>query len=220
MIAFFDFDKTLISINSGTLWVKREVKGGFMTKWDAVRASAWMFQYHLGFVNLESAVKEIVGSLRGTKEAELCARINAFYADEVRALYRPGARRVIDEHRAAGEKLVILTSASCYMADHVSKELSFHDVLANRFEVDEAGVYTGRSHGEMIYGEGKLRVAREYADRAGVPLAKCAFYTDSIADVSLMEVVGKPVAVNPDPRLRKHAKKRGWAIADWGLPGL
>jgi phosphoserine phosphatase len=34
--------------------------------------------------------------------------------------------------------------------------------------------------------------------------------------VTLLEQVGRPVAVNPDPRLRRVARRRKWAIVDWG----
>jgi len=51
-----------------------------------------------------------------------------------------------------------------------------------------------------------------------VRLSDCAFYTDSFSDVPVLEAVGQPVAVNPDPRLRRRANKRGWRIVDWGTP--
>ena len=219
MIAFFDFDKTLISINSGSLWVKRELKLGFLSWWDAIRASLWIAQYQIGFVELDKGVRAIIASLEGSRESELRNRVDTFYAEQVRGLYRPGARPVIEEHRKAGDKLVLLTSTSIYMAEAVARELAFDDTLCNRFEVDAAGVYTGRPLGEICYGRGKLTIARSYAERLGVDLGACAFYTDSMADSSLLEEVGRPVAVNPDPRLRRLARARGWQIADWGLPG-
>jgi HAD superfamily hydrolase (TIGR01490 family) len=126
---------------------------------------------------------------------------------------------VIEDHRSRGEKLVLLTSTSIYMAEAVSKELGFDDALCNRFEVDASGLYTGRPLGEICYGKGKLTLARAYAEQHGTDLQACAFYTDSMADSSVLEVVGRPVAVNPDPRLKRLARARGWPVADWGLPG-
>ena len=66
-------------------------------------------------------------------------------------------------------------------------------------------------------GEGKYHVSKEWADANDVDLAQCYFYTDSMSDVLLMEKVGFPVAVNPDSRLRAHAKEKGWEIMDWGI---
>jgi HAD superfamily hydrolase (TIGR01490 family) len=218
-IAFFDFDKTLIAINSGSLWVQRELKYGFLSWWDALQASMWILQYQIGFVDLDKGVRRIIGSLAGSREEELRARVEGFYAEQVRGLYRPGARPVVEEHRKSGDKLVLLTSTSIYMAEAVARELGFEDSLCNRFEVDEQGVYTGRPLGEICFGKGKLTLARAYAEQHGVDLQACSFYTDSIADSCVLEAVGRPVAVNPDPRLKRLARTRGWPVADWGLPG-
>jgi HAD superfamily hydrolase (TIGR01490 family) len=217
-IAFFDFDKTLIAVNSGLLWVKRELRLGFLSWWDALRASAWIVRYQLGFVNLEAGVRMIIQSLEGSREDELRTRVRSFYEEQIKSLYRPGGKEMIERHRGQGDRLVLLTSASSYLAEEVARELAFEDVLCNRFEVDEGGLYTGRPLGEICYGAGKLLLARAYADGRGVALERCAFYTDSMADLPLLDAVGEPVAVNPDPRLRRLAVQRGWKVADWGEP--
>ncbi len=122
---------------------------------------------------------------------------------------------MVEEHRAKGEQVVLLTSASIYLSEQIQEELSLDGLLCNRFEVDNQGIFTGRPQGEICYGQGKLVHAQAYAKAQGAKLEDCAFYTDSMADLSVMEVVGRPVAVNPDPRLKRHAKRRGWSIEDW-----
>jgi HAD superfamily hydrolase (TIGR01490 family) len=219
MIAFFDFDRTLIAINSAPLWVKSELKLGHLSKWDAMKASLWIMQYHLGFAEMDTVVREIIEKMRGWKEVDFSARVSTFYTEQIRTQYRPKAKTVLTEHRHKGEKLVLLSSTSIYMAERIVMELELDDMLCNRFEVDAGGLYTGKPLGEICYGKGKLTMARAYAERHKVDLANCAFYTDSMADSSVLEVVGRPVAVNPDPRLKRLARARGWPVADWGLPG-
>lgn len=215
-IAFFDLDKTLITVNSASLWIRQELREGYMSKLDALRATGWLIQYQLGFVNLDEAVKAIVESMRGTREAELAARVERFHREQIRGLYRPRAKAVVEQHRASGDRLALLTSGSNYLADLVAEELRLEDVLCTRFEVDASGQYTGRPLGEVCFGAGKLRAAQKRAVELGTDLRDCAFYTDSMADLPLLEVVGKPVAVNPDPRLRWVARRRGWPVHDWG----
>ena len=217
-LAFFDLDRTLISINSGNAWLKREIVDRQISAFEALRAATWLAQYHFGFADLEHAVEETIRGLAGKREDELRARVDAFYDETIRHLYRPGARPVIERHRARGDRLVLLTSASCYLAEIVREELQFDDVLSNRFEVDARGVFSGRPLGELCFGPGKRRVAEAYVARVGTTLASSTFYTDSMADAVLLEVVGHPVAVNPDPRLAKLAERRGWPIEDWGTP--
>src|SRR2546428_9276055 len=70
-IAFFDFDKTLIATNSGKLWVKRELRLGYLTKLQALQASLWIAKYHLGFAQVQGAVAKAISMLAGTRERDL-----------------------------------------------------------------------------------------------------------------------------------------------------
>jgi HAD superfamily hydrolase (TIGR01490 family) len=217
-LALFDFDKTLIATNSGSLFIRSELRAGHINGWQAFRAMAWMAQYHLGFVALESAVARAISSLEGSTEHALRERSTAFYEREVKGLYRPRALEVLEGHRAAGDALVLLTASSSYVSDLVARDLRLAAVLCNRFEVDGGGIYTGRTVGGLCFGAGKLAHAQAYADAQGQTLSDAAFYTDSFSDLPVMLAVGRPVAVNPDQRLRREAVRRGWEIVDWSLP--
>ncbi|MCY1076618.1 HAD family hydrolase [Archangium lansingense] len=218
-IAFFDLDKTLLAVNSGSLWIRRELALGHITRWQALRASYWLVRYHLGFVSMQDALVQAIAHLQGTGEQPVRERTVRFYEELVRSQYRPGALRALEEHRSAGHRLVLLTSSSGYMSELVARDLGLDATLCNRFEVDAAGIYTGRPLGEVCFGEGKRSYAQAYASEADVPLSACAFYTDSYSDLPVMEVVGRPVAVHPDRRLRREALRRGWPVVDWGSPG-
>jgi HAD superfamily hydrolase (TIGR01490 family) len=218
-IAFFDLDKTLLAVNSGSLWIRRELALGHITRVQAMRATLWLARYHMGFVPMQDALVQAMSHLQGTDEQPIRERTIRFYEELVRSQYRPGALRAVEEHRSAGDRLVLLTSSSGYMAELVARDLTLDAVLCNRLEVDAAGVYTGRPLGEVCFGDGKRSYAQAYASQAGVPLSACAFYTDSYSDLPVMEVVGRPVAVHPDRRLRREALRRGWPVVDWGAPG-
>lgn len=215
-IAFFDLDKTLISRNSATLWIRFELAAGRVTRWQAMQALGYVVRYSLGAVDIEHAIRQSVVHIAGQPEDELRARAERFYEALVRPLYRPGGRAVIEAHRAAGDRLVLLTSSSNYVSARVAEELALHEYLCNRFEVDGAGRYTGRPVEPLCYGAGKLLLATRCAATHGIALGDCAFYTDSIADRPLLEAVGEPVAVHPDPQLRRLARRRGWPIHAWG----
>ncbi len=218
-IAFFDFDETLIVGNSGHLWIRRELRAGHITPLQALQAGAWMFRYRLGFASLEDALQKAIGSLKGAPEQLIRERTRAFYEEEVRQLYRSGAREALEEHRRRGDEVVLLTASSLYLSELVAQDLGLDAVLCNRFEIDAAGLHTGRPVGEVCFGAGKLRHALAHAAERGVPLGLCTFYTDSYSDLPVLERVGRPVAVNPDRRLRRIAQQRGWEIARWGGPG-
>jgi HAD superfamily hydrolase (TIGR01490 family) len=217
-IAFFDLDRTLIAANSGVLWLKSELRLGRISRLQAALASLWVARYHLGFVGMEHGIRRAIGSLAGSAEGELQERTTAFYESEVRSLVRPGARRALEAHRLAGDKLVLLTSSSRYMSELVARDLLLDEVLCNHFEVDPHGNYTGKPQGQLCFGPGKLTHAEACAQKLGADLSQCAFYTDSYSDLPVLAVVGRPVAVNPDFRLRRAALQRGWEVVDWGMP--
>lgn len=214
-VAFFDLDRTVLSVNSATGWLRREVRLGFVNRRTALRASWSVVKYQVGAANLEDAVRSAIASLEGDEEAAIRARTRAFWEEEVVQTIRPGARAAMAEHKAAGEEVVLLTSSSSYMSELAAEALPLDAWLCNRFEVVD-GRFTGASAVEpLCFGAGKVHHAREYAAARGVQLADCAFYTDSMSDAPLLEVVGRPVVVDPDPRLARLARRRGWALVDW-----
>ncbi len=214
-LALFDLDRTLISVNSGKLWVQRELSLGYVSRWQAMRAAAWISGYHLGFTRLEQVVLDAIATLEGATEEQIRERTEAFYAEMVAATYRPGARGVVSRHKEQGDIVALLTTSSNFLCAPVQRELGIEHALCNRFEVRE-GTFTGKPDGPICFGAGKLHHARAFAEAQGLPLEEASFYTDSVSDLPVLEVVKTPVAVNPDPRLRRIAKQKGWEIVDWG----
>ncbi|MFZ9888091.1 MAG: HAD family hydrolase [Myxococcota bacterium] len=214
-IAFFDLDRTLLAVNSAKLWLRREMRAGNLSLVDAARGAAWMGLYHLGFGNIERAIDSAVATLHGVPEERVRARTSAFFHDEVKLHLRPGAADAIAAQRAKGRRIILLTSSSSYLSEDVCQLLSLDGFSANRFEVDVHGHFTGKVLRPLCYGPGKREHAEEHARKWGVGLEECAFFTDSYSDLSVLEVVGEPVVVHPDPRLRREARRRGWPIVSW-----
>ena len=214
-IAFFDLDKTLIAVNSARLWVRSELREGHISRTQAVVATSWMVRYALGAARLDEAVRAAIAALEGEEEAVIRDRTHRFFDREVARLVRPGAHTALAQHRADGELCVLLTSSSSYMSEKTVDLLELDGALCNRFEVVD-GLFTGAPLEPLCFGPGKVDHARTYADARGVSLDDCAFYTDSASDSPLLELVGRPRVVAPDPRLKRRARKRGWPIEDWG----
>jgi hypothetical protein len=67
----------------------------------------------------------------------------------------------------------------------------------------------------MVHGPEKAVRVRELAESRGVDLARSYAFSDSVNDLPLLELVGNPVAMNPDRRLRAEARRRGWQVLDF-----
>jgi HAD superfamily hydrolase (TIGR01490 family) len=215
VIAFFDLDKTLLAVNSAKLWIRRELRDGYISRVQALRAAGWVAAYGLGFSDIEKAIGRAIATLEGQREEEINARTLAFYEEDVAPTYRPGAAAALDEHREKGDLLVLLTSSSNYLSAPVAEHLGLDGYLCTRFEVVD-GVFTGQPRLPLCYGPGKIDHARAFASERGVSLDDCAFYTDSHSDLPMLEVVGAPRVVHPDPRLARVAAARDWPVLDWG----
>lgn len=215
-IAFFDLDKTLLSFNSASRWVRSELRLGHLSLRQALAAFGWIARYHLGFADIETGLRAAITTLAGEREAAIEARTLVFYEREIRGRVRPGALPVLRQHRDQKDDLVLLTSSSPYLSTPVVAELGLDGFLCTRFAVDADGRFTGASAGPLCFGAGKVVHAEAYATERGVALEACAYYADSMADVAMLQAVGHPVAVNPDPRLRLLARERGWKVVDWG----
>jgi phosphoserine phosphatase len=77
------------------------------------------------------------------------------------------------------------------------------------------GVYTGRLVGDMLHGPAKAEAVKALAEREGLDLGRCSAYSDSVNDLPMLGLVGDPCAINPDPRLRAHAREHDWRIRDY-----
>jgi HAD superfamily hydrolase (TIGR01490 family) len=119
----------------------------------------------------------------------------------------------VREHQGAGDVVALLTGGTRYLNDWLAADLGIEHILASRLEVRD-GRFTGKPDGRLCYAKGKVEHAERFAEERGVDLSASWYYADSITDVAMLERVGHPVVVNPDPRLRVEAKRRGWPIVD------
>ena len=157
-----------------------------------------------------------VSTYGGMEASLLRAQTLAWFNEEVLPRTRPGARAVLERHRAAGSRCVLASSTSQFAAEAACAAYGLHDSVSSSLEVDAAtGILTGRIAG-LAFGRAKAARVRDWAVRHKVPLSRCTFYSDSIADAPLLAEVGTPVCVNPDRRLRALAAQRGWRVEDWG----
>lgn len=214
--AFFDMDNTLLSESSSLLMVRYLRSQGHLTAQQMLIVIAILLRYKLGLLDIPTLMRRLVADLAGRPEAERIAFSQRWFKEQLVHYVAPRAREFLEKHRRAGHRLAIITASPNYTADPLAAfvEIAKSDVLATRFEVRD-GVFTGRVVEPMCFGEGKRYWAEQYAATHGVDLAASYFYTDSIDDLPLLEVVGHPVAVNPDKPLRRLALQRGWPIVQF-----
>jgi HAD superfamily hydrolase (TIGR01490 family) len=213
--AFFDVDHTVLRVNSGTLWMKYLRRRGEIGRLELARAGVWALLYKLAVLDMDTLARRLVADLEGQSVDEMRAKADAWWHAEVRATIAPKALAAIEEHRQRGELCVLLTGGSQFVAEPLMHELKLDGALCSQIEHDGAR-FTGKFIEPLCFGHGKIHWAERWASEQGVDLARSSFYTDSYNDLPMLERVGLPVVVNPDVRLGRVARRRGWPIHNWG----
>jgi HAD superfamily hydrolase (TIGR01490 family) len=213
--ALFDMDRTLLSQETASLYVRYQRRIGEASARDLARTLAWVAQYTLGVLDHAAVARKVVRTLEGMPENQMAARCDEWFQKDVERFITDGGRVAVARHLAAGDTCAIVTGASLYASRPLASRLGIPHVVASVFEVDDRGFFTGRTEPPLCLGEGKLERALAFVKARGLGLEDAAFYTDSISDLPLLERVGEPVVVNPDPRLARVARRRGWPIERW-----
>jgi HAD superfamily hydrolase (TIGR01490 family) len=123
---------------------------------------------------------------------------------------------LIDEHRAAGRDVVLVSASGSELVEPIAGMLGADEVIATRMVVED-GRYTGEV-AFYAYGENKAAAIRDLAAARGYRLEDSYAYSDSATDIPMLASVGHPIAVNPDRALRREAAARGWPILDFTQP--
>jgi HAD superfamily hydrolase (TIGR01490 family) len=212
--AFFDLDRTLVSCNTGRLFLKDLRRRGEISVGRALRAMGWLARYHFSLMDVDAMAQKILYGMRGWSEHEFAERCLRVVEDDVLPLLLPAALRKIEHHREQGHVLAILSTSPTYMTRPVARVLGIDDVLSTQLEV-ESGQFTGRVIEPACFGAGKVHWAEAFGRSHNVDLDQSWFYTDSYSDMPMLERVGHRCIVNPDPRLRRTAHKRGWPVENW-----
>jgi alcohol-forming fatty acyl-CoA reductase len=154
---------------------------------------------------------------KGLPAGELRDQARASLSDFILPRLRHDAVRRIRAHRARGDRVVLLTGALDFLVEplrHLADEL-----IAARL-TERRGAFTGELTEPPLTADGRASTAARLAAEAGFELADCHAYGDSISDLPMLELVGHPVAINPDFRLAREAHRRNWPVLEWGTePG-
>ena len=205
--ACFDLDRTLISDYS----VKAFFLEGVRSRALSIRGLAAQFvalcRYRFGRLDYHGAMGATLKDLANMPEADLMALGERAFRRRVAAMIYTEARTLVAEHRRLGHWLVLVTSATRAQAAPVAASLSIADLRCTEMQASY-GLLTGEF--TPCHGEAKRRVVLDWLAEEGMDASRTYFYSDSDDDLPLLEVVGKPVAVNAKPRLAEISAERRW----------
>ncbi len=217
--AFFDFDGTLFH---GSTWrgiVLHHRTTGINKMWLQVFLYSHLALYPLFKVGLLTRItyyrlwaKNMSWTLKGLTVAQAEKVYQWLWENYVKSRLRPEILSLWEKHRNEGCKLIIISGSFEPFIELVGEHLGADAVIGTELEVKD-GRLTGKIKGPLCFGEGKLKKLKTFlASYPDLNLSKSYAYGDSIYDLPLLEIVGNPVAVYPDPELAAYAERKGWPI--------
>lgn len=211
-LAIFDLDNTLIAGDSDYSW------GEFLVSQNIVDPALYKEMNDRFYADYEAGCLDIFAYLEFS--AEPLTRLsmdtleklhNIFMQTIIFPMRLKKAEELIKHHRLAGDRLLVITSTHRFIVEPICKSLGIDDVIATELEIIN-GAYTGKVTGTPTFKEGKVKRFNQWLKEQNERNNNSYFYSDSINDLPLLLEVANPVAVDPDPVLRKEAESRQWGI--------
>lgn len=217
--AFFDLDKTIIATSSAFAFGKEFLHNGMITRqeaWDLYLSKAQYMLMGQSSEKMDSTRDALAQMVAGWDVKD----IQRITRDTLREVVAPAiyaeARQLIDDHVAAGHHVIIISASAKILVEPIAEELGVDTVVAT-----EMAIENGKLTGEITHylkGDAKAEAVRQFAAEHGFDLDNSYAYSDSATDIPMLELVGNPVAVNPDRALKKHALTNGWQARTFKNP--
>jgi HAD superfamily hydrolase (TIGR01490 family) len=215
-LALFDLDGTLLAGDTDVLWCAFLVEEGILDRATFGAANREVAErYERGAIAAEEFAGFYAATFAGRSAAAWAPLRERFVAAVIAPRIGAAARALVAQHRAAGDRLVLTTATNRFLIEPIAASLGIAELVATELEVGADGDFSGRTSGTVNMSAGKVARLASWLASRGEPsstLDAAVFYSDSINDLPLLEAVGTPVAVDPDPRLRDEALRRGWRI--------
>jgi len=216
--AFFDLDNTVVRGASIFYLAMGLARRKFFTTRDVVKFARNQVMFRVYGSEDAIAVADLtemaLGFVQGHPVSEVVTMGREIFDERIAAKVYPRTIAVARAHLDAGQRVWLVSAAPVELATIIAKRLGLTGALGTVSEIRK-GVYTGKLVGRPLHGPAKAEAVKALAEREGLDLARCSAYSDSSNDIPMLSLVGDPCAVNPDRKLRRHARDLGWRIVDY-----
>ncbi|MEH6445935.1 MAG: HAD family hydrolase [Oceanospirillaceae bacterium] len=214
-LKIFDLDGTLIQCDSSSQFCQFCVEKGLVEDSDYLFKERQIMQsYSAQKMLIDEYIKLQVQPLLSLTVSQVADLSDEFV--KLRAaqyLYQQG-RALIEKYVKQGDRVVIVSATAEFIVKAIAKDLGVSDVIAIQIECDGER-YTQNIQGIASYREGKVTRLQQWLKSENLDLTNSFFYSDSINDLPLLELVDNPIATNPDDQLKRHAQQHAWPILEF-----
>ena len=215
-LALFDLDHTLLPLDSDYQWAQYLAKSGRAGDPEVAlrRNEELMERYNAGDLTAEQAAEFMLGLLAAHPPHLLAAWHEDFMQRVIRPAMTEQAVELVRKHLAAGDLCAVVTATNSFVTAPIARAFGVPHLIATDPEY-VAGRYTGKIAGTPSFKHGKVIRVNDWLtglDRHLVDFEKSFFYSDSLNDLPLLEVVTHPIVTNPSEGLLRVARDRDWPV--------
>ena len=216
-LALFDLDNTLLGGDSDHAWGEFLIRQGLVDETSHRATNDRFYQQYLdGELDIEAYVRFTVSPISGYSSKQRAELHATFMNKVIQPMILEKGRALIEQHQSRGDVCVIITATNSYITAPIAKSLGIETLLATDLEILDDHI-TGNISGVPCYQDGKVKKLSDWLEKSttnaeNLRMESATFYTDSINDLALMEVVAEPVAVDPDSSLEQVAITKQWQI--------
>lgn len=214
--AFYDMDGTLVSTNLVHSYLFLARNEGTLSR-SVLKTVAGVAKLP-AFLVADQLSRALFNELlyagyAGAFEDRLLELAEEHFEEVLKPNIFPGVYELVENAQKKGLRQVIVSGSLDVLVAPLARHLGIDDVVTNRLEMKD-GVATGKLVKPIVAGAVKARLIQEYARSFDVDLLESYAFSDSFSDYSMLAVVGRPAAVNPDRKLRRAAAELEWPILD------
>lgn len=211
-LAIFDLDNTLLNGDSDYLWGQFLAQQGHVDSAFYEKENQRFYdEYVAGTLDILEFLEFSLAPLSQIEMSQLTKLHNQYMDECIHPIITKKSRALIQEHINKKDTLLIITATNLFITAPIAKELGISNIIATEPEIVN-NRYSGKVYGRPCFREGKVERLKVWLKETGNNLADSCFYSDSHNDLALLEMVTKPIAVDPDDTLRSHAEMKGWDI--------
>ena len=214
--SFYDLEGTLVSTNLvHTLgFYARRQQGLFKTIKKSAATLAKLPLFGVTDFYSRNVFNELFfQSYKGESEDRLRYFSEKLFEEVLKPAVFDGTPELIAQSKKIGQKQIVITGALDFTIERLMNYLGIDEYAANRLEFVN-GYATGRILPPVMASATKAKWMREYSEKNDINLSESYAYSDSISDLPMLSIVGHPVVINPDFRLKQTAIQHDWAILD------
>lgn len=185
-----------------------------LSLWEKMKMGGYFIAHKLGTINVKGAYEAFLSSYKSKTQKELRVSAQTIWNDCCKDFIYKKSVDLFNEHKKNGVITIVASASPSDVYANLLNHYNFDHICATVMEKKD-GVITGKLVGPPCAGKDKKKIVKNLIEkRLGGSLKNAVFYARSQLDIPLLDLVGKPVAFNPDSKLKSYAKIKGWEIVE------